>query len=116
MALHSWWRRIIVQWLFVCLFAACSSGQAGNVSYNVEVRGEGNQVSILHNGGESLTNVVQVTSARGIGQAIVVWWGAIPPHPLEFQVHTNGLEKFSLQWGSQAVKVSVNSTNQAVTE
>src|SRR4051812_23941356 len=113
--MHIWSRRIIIQWLLGCLLAACSGGQVGDLSYSAEARGEGNQVAVLRDGSRD-KYTVQVTSAPGIGQAVLAWWGALPPHPLQFQIYTTGLENFSLTWAAQTVKVSVNATNHSVTE
>jgi hypothetical protein len=117
MKLQTWWRRIIIQWLFACLLAACSSGQVDDLTYNIEVHGEGNQVAIMRASSASQSKTtVRVTSAAGIGHATVAWWGADPPHQMVFNVYTKGLESFSLMWSTQAVKVSVNPTDNSVSE
>ena len=95
--------------------AACSQGEASNVAYQVGVSGEGNRVALVQDssvGDEAIVATVQ--SARGIGQASVVWWGNRAPHPLWFDLQLSGLEQFSLIWGNEAVHVSVNSMDQSI--
>jgi hypothetical protein len=87
------------------------------LTYNIEVHGEGNQVAIVRANSASQNKItVRVTSDAGIGYATVAWWGADPPHQMVFNVHTKGLESFSLMWSTQTVKVSVNPTDNSVSE
>jgi hypothetical protein len=123
-------RRALLKGGFILLLSGCSHGQSGNLGFSIGVRGEGNQLVIVHDAPGATSNntsgdmsvsgenafVVIVTSDSGIGEGTVAWWGNTTPHHLSFQLHLNALEHFNLRWGKEKITVNVNSTESFVIE
>jgi hypothetical protein len=113
--MRSWSRRALLVGSVGCLLAACTQGA---VNFSVIVSGEGNQVAVVQDDLSSAdlderAYVATIHSESGIGQASIIGWGELSPHPIYFRLHLSGLEQFTLRWAEMSVNVSVNSMDRS---
>jgi hypothetical protein len=102
---HKWTfsRRAILAGGLAAWLTGCSSGRAGDLTYQVMVDQTDNRLSFSRDGD---TVWADVHSPRGIGQALV-YLATTTPVALRLRLHLTGLEHFRLWWDGRTVTASV---------